>query len=49
MAGGMMSDTPDRIRSRVRDWLVQRLGAAGAEVPLPDPAGWSDWDAQTRR
>jgi phenylacetate-CoA oxygenase PaaI subunit len=49
MADGMMSDSPDRIRARVREWLVSRLGAAGAEASLPDPAGWSDWDAQTRR
>jgi ring-1,2-phenylacetyl-CoA epoxidase subunit PaaC len=49
MAEGMVSDTPDRIRARVRDWLVARLGATGAQASLPDPAGWADWDEESRR
>jgi phenylacetate-CoA oxygenase PaaI subunit len=49
MAEGMVADGPDAIRARVRDWLVARLGAAGADVALPDPADWSDWNERTRR
>jgi 1,2-phenylacetyl-CoA epoxidase catalytic subunit len=49
MAEGMIADGPDAIRVRVRDWLVARLGATGADVSLPDPADWSDWDERTRR
>jgi len=49
VAEGMMSDTPDQVRARVRDWLVARLAAAGCESSLPDPSDWSDWDEQSRR
>jgi 1,2-phenylacetyl-CoA epoxidase catalytic subunit len=46
---GMVSEGPDEIRARVRDWLVERLHAAGVQATLVDPADWSDWDEQTRR
>jgi 1,2-phenylacetyl-CoA epoxidase catalytic subunit len=46
---GMVGEGPERIRTRVRDWLVARVDAAGAQVPLADPADWSDWDERTRR
>jgi phenylacetate-CoA oxygenase PaaI subunit len=49
LAEGMVGDGPDRIRGRVRDWLTDRLGAAGAQVTLADPQDWSDWDERTRR
>ena len=49
VAEGMVSEGPDEIRVRVRDWLVERLGAAGAQAALADPADWSDWDEETRR
>jgi phenylacetate-CoA oxygenase PaaI subunit len=49
VAEGMVSEGPDEIRARVRDWLVERLGAAEAQASLPDPADWSDWDEQRRR
>jgi phenylacetate-CoA oxygenase PaaI subunit len=51
IADGMVSDTPDRIRARVRDWLNDRLGATGtgAVVALADPEDWSDWDERHRR
>lgn len=46
---GMVSEGPDEIRARVRDWLVGRLDAAGVQATLADPADWSDWDEETRR
>ena len=49
IADQMVSDTPDQIRARVRDWLVARLGAAGCEASLPEPTDWSDWDEERRR
>jgi 1,2-phenylacetyl-CoA epoxidase catalytic subunit len=49
VAEGMVSDTPDQVRARVRDWLVARLATAGCESSLPDPSDWSDWDEQSRR
>ena len=49
VAEGMVSDGPDAIRVPVRDWLVARLGAAGAQATLADPSDWSDWDEHTRR
>jgi hypothetical protein len=45
----MVSEGPDEVRARVRDWLVERLGAAGAQATLADPADWSDWNEETRR
>lgn len=46
---GMVSEGPDEIRARVRVWLADRLGAAGARADLPDPEDWSDWDEPYRR
>jgi hypothetical protein len=45
----MVSDTPDQIRVRVRDWLAARLGAAGCTAALSDPSDWSGWDERYRR
>jgi 1,2-phenylacetyl-CoA epoxidase catalytic subunit len=49
IADGMVSDTPDQIRARVRGWLNDRLGAAGARASLPDPQAWSEWNERHRR
>ena len=49
VAEGMVSEGPDQIRGRVRDWLADRLGAAGARAELADPVDWSDWDERHRR
>jgi phenylacetate-CoA oxygenase PaaI subunit len=49
LAEKMVGEGPDRIRARVRDWLVARLGAAGAQATLADPVDWSDWAERTRR
>jgi ring-1,2-phenylacetyl-CoA epoxidase subunit PaaC len=49
LAEGMVSDAPETIRARVRDWLTGRLDAAGCTVALPEPENWSDWDEQYRR
>ena len=49
VAEGMVSEGPEQIRSRVRDWLVACLGAAGTRATLADPADWSDWDEHQRR
>jgi len=45
----MVSEGPAAIRSRVRDWLTALLRSHGAAVSLPEPDGWSDWDAEHRR
>ena len=45
----MVSEGPDAIRARVRDWLAERLDAAGVQITLADPVDWSEWDGQTRR
>ncbi|MGZ4178675.1 MAG: Phenylacetic acid catabolic protein [Solirubrobacteraceae bacterium] len=49
VAEGMLAAGPDQIRARVRDWLAERLDAAGAQASLTDPADWSDWDERHRR
>ena len=49
IAQNMVSEGPGAIRARVRDWLVARSGAVGAQVMLADPTDWSDWDETTRR
>jgi 1,2-phenylacetyl-CoA epoxidase catalytic subunit len=46
---GMVSEGPDAIRGRVRQWLTDRLAASGARATLAAPTGWSDWDEQHRR
>ena len=49
MADGMVSQGPDAIRSRVRDWLTARLDAGGCVAQLAEPEDWSDWDERYRR
>jgi ring-1,2-phenylacetyl-CoA epoxidase subunit PaaC len=49
MAEGMVTEAPEQIRARVRDWRTARLDAAGCEVALADPEDWSDWDERYRR
>ncbi len=49
LAEGMVAGSPDEIRARVRDWLAQRLEAAGADATLATPQDWSGWDERTRR
>jgi phenylacetate-CoA oxygenase PaaI subunit len=49
LAQGMAGDGPDRIRARVRDWLTERLAAAGTRATLADPTDWSVWDERSRR
>lgn len=49
MSEGMIAEGPEEIRARVRDWLIERLGAAGARAELPEPTAWSDWDERHRR
>jgi phenylacetate-CoA oxygenase PaaI subunit len=46
---GMLSEGPDAVRRRVRDWLGELLAAEGAEVALEDPRDWSGWDERQRR
>jgi ring-1,2-phenylacetyl-CoA epoxidase subunit PaaC len=46
---GMVSDGPEVVRGRVRDWLRARLDAEGSPVALADPEDWSDWDEEHRR
>lgn len=48
IAEKMVSEGPDVIRRRVREWLSELLHAEGSGVALQDPADWSTWD-QTRR
>ena len=48
IAENMVSEGPDAIRSRVREWLYGLLDAEGARVTLDDPDDWSTWD-ETRR
>ncbi len=48
IADEMISDGPDTVRRRVRDWLSELLNAEGSGVPLDDPSDWSTWD-ETRR
>ena len=45
----MVSDGPDEIRRRVRDWLSELLYAEGFGVPLDDPTDWSTWDESRRQ
>ena len=48
IAESMVSEGPDAVRSRVREWLNGLLDAEGARVTLDDPDDWSTWD-ETRR
>lgn len=49
IAEKMVSEGPDDIRRRVRDWLTELLYAEGAAVALDDPTDWSTWDEQRRQ
>lgn len=44
----MVSEGPDAVRRRVREWLSELLYAEGFGVPLDDPTDWSTW-AESRR
>jgi len=46
---GMVSEGPDAVRRRVREWLSRLLDAEGCGVALDDPTAWSGWDPVTRR
>jgi 1,2-phenylacetyl-CoA epoxidase catalytic subunit len=46
---GMVSDGPDGVRRRVRDWLSDLLEAEQAAVVLDDPTDWATWDERLRR
>jgi 1,2-phenylacetyl-CoA epoxidase catalytic subunit len=49
VTNGMVSEGPDRVRGRVREWLSGRLAAEGVSIALDDPVDWSDWDEEQRR
>ena len=49
VAQRMLSDGPDAVRNRVRDWLSELLNAEGAGLILGDPVDWTDWDDHRRR
>jgi len=49
VAERMVSEGPDAVRGRVRDWLSDLLAAEGCGVGLEDPSDWSGWDETTRR
>jgi phenylacetate-CoA oxygenase PaaI subunit len=46
---GMVSEGPDAVRRRVRDWLSALLEAEDAVIELADPADYGGWDEQHRR
>jgi ring-1,2-phenylacetyl-CoA epoxidase subunit PaaC len=46
---GMVSEGPDAVRRRVRDWLSALLQAEDAFAELPDPADYTGWDERLRR
>jgi ring-1,2-phenylacetyl-CoA epoxidase subunit PaaC len=45
----MVSEGPNAVRRRVRDWLSQLLDAEGEGVALDDPTDWSTWDETKRQ
>jgi len=49
VAEGMVSEGPDAVRGRVREWLAAQLRAEDAAAGLADPADWAGWDEATRR
>ena len=48
IAEKMVSEGPDIIRRRVREWLSELLHAEGAGVALQDATDWATWE-ETRR
>jgi ring-1,2-phenylacetyl-CoA epoxidase subunit PaaC len=49
LAEGMVSEGPESIRRRVREWLTALLEASGSGAHLPEPDDWSGWDERYRR
>jgi ring-1,2-phenylacetyl-CoA epoxidase subunit PaaC len=49
LAEQMVSDGPDAIRRRVRDWLSELVYAEGFGVALDDPTDWSAWEETIRQ
>jgi ring-1,2-phenylacetyl-CoA epoxidase subunit PaaC len=49
VSAGMVSEGPDRVRARVRDWLAGLLQAESAAVALDDPHDWTGWDERGRQ
>jgi ring-1,2-phenylacetyl-CoA epoxidase subunit PaaC len=47
IAEGMLSEGPEAIRDRVRDWLTALL--PGRLTALEEPSDWSAWDEEHRR
>ena len=45
----MVSEGPDAVRARVRDWLAGLLEAEGRRGGAVDPADWCGWDQEHRR
>ena len=46
---GMVSEGPEAVRARVRDWLASLLDIEGTGVELPEPHDWSGWVQEFRR
>jgi phenylacetate-CoA oxygenase PaaI subunit len=46
---GLVSEGPDAVRRRVRDWLAELLQREGASANLEDPREYGDWDERLRR
>jgi phenylacetate-CoA oxygenase PaaI subunit len=49
IAEKMVSEGPDAIRRRVREWLSGLLHAEGSGLPLDNPTDWSAWEEITRQ
>ena len=45
----MVSEGPEAIRRRVRDWLSDLLYVEGFGVTIDDPSDWSGWDESRRQ
>jgi 1,2-phenylacetyl-CoA epoxidase catalytic subunit len=46
---GMVSQGPDAVRGRVRDWLTDLLRAEGSAVVLVAPSDWTTWEQTGRQ
>lgn len=49
VAAGMLSEGPDAVRRRVREWLCGLLHAEGCDMRLPELDDWSGWDEALRQ
>jgi phenylacetate-CoA oxygenase PaaI subunit len=49
VAADMVSEGPEVVRGRVRDWLSSQLHAHGLTAHLEEPSHWSGWDEEHRR